>query len=86
MCSISFFHVQLHTLEDFPAHSNFCELALIKMGYHDIFVHVGDQVKVQGRDGQWVAPLVTGMFNSSLFPHYVLMQSFRYLWIKRLHS
>ena len=54
--------MQLHTLEDFPAHSNFCELALIKMGYHDVFVHVGDQVKVQGRDGQWVAPLVTGTF------------------------
>ncbi|GJJ14848.1 hypothetical protein Clacol_009116 [Clathrus columnatus] len=33
----------LHTLEDFSAHSNFCELALVSLGYHQVFVHVGDQ-------------------------------------------
>ncbi|KAJ3526948.1 hypothetical protein NM688_g8193 [Phlebia brevispora] len=37
----------LHTLEDFAAHSNFCELALVSMGHSDVFVHVGDQ----GRSG-----------------------------------
>ncbi|KAI0760246.1 heterokaryon incompatibility protein Het-C-domain-containing protein [Fomes fomentarius] len=62
----------LHTLEDFPAHSNFCELALVSMGYHDIFVHVGDQVKVQATNGKWVAPLVTGTFGSSDFIHSLL--------------
>ena len=51
----------LHTLEDFPAHSNFCELALVSMGYQDVFVHVGDQVRIQASNGKWVAPLVTGM-------------------------
>ncbi|KAI0356056.1 Het-C-domain-containing protein [Trametes cingulata] len=62
----------LHTLEDFPAHSNFCELALVSMGHNDVFVHVGDQVKVQGRNGKWVAPLVTGTFGSSDFIHSLL--------------
>jgi hypothetical protein len=32
----------LHTLEGFSVHSNFCELALVNMGYSDVFVHVGD--------------------------------------------
>ncbi|RDX44411.1 Het-C-domain-containing protein [Lentinus brumalis] len=62
----------LHTLEDFPAHSNFCELALVSMGYHDVFVHVGDQVRIQASNGKWVAPLVTGTFGSSDFIHSLL--------------
>lgn len=32
----------LHTLEDLLAHSNWCELALRKLGYNDVFCHVGD--------------------------------------------
>lgn len=32
----------LHTLEDLLAHSNWCELALRKMGHNDVFCHVGD--------------------------------------------
>lgn len=51
---------QLHTLEDFAAHSNFCELALISMGHQNVFVHVGDQVRIKAQNGKWVAPLVTG--------------------------
>ena len=31
------------------------------MGHHDVFTHVGDQVKVQAPGGKPVAPLVTGM-------------------------
>jgi hypothetical protein len=50
----------LHTLEDFPAHSNFCELALVSMGHSQVFTHVGDQVRLQAQNGKWVAPLVTG--------------------------
>lgn len=53
---------QMHTLEDFPAHSNFCELALVSMGHHDVFVHVGDHVKVQALDGKWVSPIITGKY------------------------
>jgi hypothetical protein len=50
---------QLHTLEDFSAHSNFCELALVQMGY-DVFTHVGDGVRIHAPNGKRVAPLVTG--------------------------
>lgn len=35
----------LHTLEDLLAHSNWCELALRKMGHKDVFCHVGDSGK-----------------------------------------
>jgi Heterokaryon incompatibility protein Het-C len=33
----------LHTLEDFTAHSNWCEIALRKMGHEEVFCHVGDR-------------------------------------------
>ncbi|KAJ7033651.1 heterokaryon incompatibility protein Het-C-domain-containing protein [Mycena alexandri] len=62
----------LHTLEDFPAHSNFCELALVAMGHHDVFLHVGDQARIQAPGGKWVAPLVTGTFGGSDFTHSLL--------------
>lgn len=58
---------QMHTLEDFPAHSNFCELVLISMGNTSVFPHVGDQVRIQAPNGSWVAPIVTGTFGSSDF-------------------
>jgi hypothetical protein len=32
----------LHTLEDLLAHSNWCELALRKMGHEQVFPHVGE--------------------------------------------
>ncbi|KJA23049.1 hypothetical protein HYPSUDRAFT_66529 [Hypholoma sublateritium FD-334 SS-4] len=57
----------LHTLEDFSAHSNFCELALVSLGHQEVFVHVGDQVRIQAPNGKWVAPIVTGSFGSSDF-------------------
>ncbi|KAG6877200.1 hypothetical protein C0993_009493 [Termitomyces sp. T159_Od127] len=63
---------QLHTLEDFTAHSNWCEITLGMMGHHDVFLHVGDQVRVQAPNGQWVAPIVTGTFGSSDFFHSLL--------------
>ncbi|KAI0346175.1 Het-C-domain-containing protein [Trametopsis cervina] len=62
----------LHTLEDFGAHSNFCELALAHMGYNDVFLHVGDQVRIQASNGKWVAPLVTGTFGGQDFIHSLL--------------
>lgn len=62
----------LHTLEDFPAHSNFCELALVSMGHGDVFVHIGDAVRVRAHNGKMVAPIVTGTFGSSDFIHSLL--------------
>lgn len=32
----------LHTMEDLLAHSNWCELALIKMGHEQVFPFVGE--------------------------------------------
>ena len=31
------------------------------MGHSEVFLHVGDQVRIQAPGGKWVAPLVTGM-------------------------
>ncbi|TEB34401.1 Het-C-domain-containing protein [Coprinellus micaceus] len=62
----------LHTLEDFPAHSNFCELVLINMGHQEVFAHVGDQIRIQAPNGKWVAPIVTGTFGSDDFFHSLL--------------
>lgn len=55
----------LHTLEDFPAHSNFCELALVSLGHTQVFVHVGDRVRIKAPNGKMVAPIVTGGFDSA---------------------
>lgn len=55
--------------EDFPAHSNFCELALISLGYHDVFAHVGRNVKVHAPNGRSVPPLITGTFGGADFIH-----------------
>ncbi|KAE8235706.1 hypothetical protein A4X13_0g9403, partial [Tilletia indica] len=62
----------LHTLEDLPAHSNWCELALLKLGFRDVFPHVGHNVRIQSPDGQRVPPLVTGTFGSADFMHSLL--------------
>jgi len=52
----------LHTLEDFAAHSNYVELALMTLGV-PAFPFVGDGCKVKiPRSGQEVCPLVTGTF------------------------
>lgn len=52
----------LHTLEDFAAHSNYVELALMTLGV-PAFPFVGDGCKVKiPRSGHEVPPLVTGTF------------------------
>ncbi|KAK1778472.1 glycine rich protein het-c3 [Copromyces sp. CBS 386.78] len=72
----------LHTLEDFPAHSNYCELALIDMYKNEtgresqIFPHVGTDTRttLRMRNGhiKSVWPLVTGTFGGVDFLHSVL--------------
>ncbi|ELU39862.1 heterokaryon incompatibility protein HET-C [Rhizoctonia solani AG-1 IA] len=77
----------LHTLEDLLAHSNWCELGLLKMGHSEVFCHVGDNgalfyniqklrlkynpVKVNSPNGP-VPPLITGTFGSADFMHSML--------------
>jgi hypothetical protein len=45
---------------------------LVHMGHQNVFMHVGDQVRVQAPNGKWVAPLVTGTFGSQDFIHSLL--------------
>ncbi|KAI1209245.1 Het-C-domain-containing protein [Annulohypoxylon truncatum] len=62
----------LHCLEDFLAHSNYTELALIEMGERDIFPHVGRSTKIQIPGARHeVYPCVTGTFGGVDFLHSV---------------
>ncbi|EPS43520.1 hypothetical protein H072_2489 [Dactylellina haptotyla CBS 200.50] len=60
----------LHTMEDFSAHSNYCELVLRELGF-DAFPHVGHSTQIH-LHGKTVFPLVTGTFGSTDFLHSVL--------------
>ncbi|KAF3909827.1 hypothetical protein ABW21_db0203499 [Orbilia brochopaga] len=60
----------LHTMEDFSAHSNYCELVLRELGF-DAFPHVGTSTQIYLR-GKQVFPIVTGTFGSTDFLHSVL--------------
>ncbi|KAF7589333.1 hypothetical protein BBP40_004447 [Aspergillus hancockii] len=61
----------LHTLEDFAAHTNYCELALREMGFRNVFPHTGTRTEMNVR-GNRVFPLVTGTFGMVDFFHSVL--------------
>ncbi|KAJ2923604.1 hypothetical protein H1R20_g13491, partial [Candolleomyces eurysporus] len=61
----------LHTMEDLLAHSNWCEIALRKMGHREVFCHVGDRVTVNTPNGP-APPLVTGTFGGADFLHSLL--------------
>ncbi|KAK4205775.1 heterokaryon incompatibility Het-C [Triangularia verruculosa] len=61
----------LHCMEDFSAHSNYCELALIELGYHNVFTHCGSATQIN-LNGKRVYPLITGTFGAVDFLHSVL--------------
>lgn len=62
----------LHCLEDFLAHSNYCELALIELGERDVFPHVGSNTKMQLEGARHrVYPCITGTFGGVDFLHSV---------------
>ncbi|KAL3478604.1 heterokaryon incompatibility protein Het-C-domain-containing protein [Aspergillus californicus] len=61
----------LHTLEDFAAHTNYCELALHELGFRNVFPHTGTSTQMNIR-GHHVYPLVTGTFGMVDFFHSVL--------------
>lgn len=48
---------------------------LVSMGYQDVFVHIGDQVRVQAPNGRWVAPLVTGLSKFGSHIDYSMLMS-----------
>jgi hypothetical protein len=61
-----------HCLEDYAAHSNYVELALIEMGERDIFPHVGRDTAIRLRGARSeVWPIVTGTFGGVDFLHSV---------------
>jgi hypothetical protein len=61
----------LHCLEDFGAHTNYTELALRELGFHNVFPHVGRNTMIN-LNGKQVFPLVTGTFGGVDFLHSVL--------------
>ncbi|KAL8407732.1 hypothetical protein RB594_006537 [Gaeumannomyces avenae] len=61
----------LHCMEDFPAHSNYTELALRELGHTDVFPHCGTQTEIN-LNGRRVYPLVTGTFGAVDFLHSVI--------------
>ncbi|KAI0837124.1 Het-C-domain-containing protein [Hypoxylon sp. FL0890] len=62
----------LHCLEDFLAHSNYVELALIELGERHVFPHVGRSTRIQIPGARHeVYPCVTGTFGGVDFLHSV---------------
>ncbi|KFY12851.1 hypothetical protein V492_03629 [Pseudogymnoascus sp. VKM F-4246] len=61
----------LHCLEDWGAHTNYCELALIELGFHEVFPHVGNATQIH-LNGRTVYPLTTGTFGAVDFLHSML--------------
>ncbi|KAL9000093.1 MAG: hypothetical protein Q9169_001168 [Polycauliona sp. 2 TL-2023] len=61
----------LHCMEDFGAHTNYTELALREIGYHNVFPHSGTATEIS-LHGRRVFPLVTGTFGAVDFLHSVL--------------
>lgn len=61
----------LHTLEDFSAHSNYCELVLISLGYTNVFPHVGSNCTIELNHSK-VFPVVTGTFGGQDFLYSLL--------------
>ncbi|KAI0171659.1 heterokaryon incompatibility protein Het-C-domain-containing protein [Pestalotiopsis sp. NC0098] len=62
----------LHACEDFLAHSNYTELALIELGERDVFPHVGrdTRMRIEGVRNE-VYPCITGTFGGVDFLHSV---------------
>jgi hypothetical protein len=61
-----------HCLEDYSAHSNYVELALIEMGHEEVFPHVGRDARFEVQEARKVVyPIVTGTFGGVDFLHSV---------------
>ena len=64
-----------HCLEDYTAHSNYCELVLIELGERSVFPHVGRQTQVNLPGARHpVYPIVTGTFGGVDFLHSVMVR------------
>ena len=65
------FKFLLTMIQDFGAHTNYCELALRELGYREVFPHCGASSEINIR-GKHIYPLVTGTFGAVDFLHSVL--------------
>lgn len=54
--SSCFLGTGFHTFEDLLAHSNWHEIALRKMGYEEVFCHVGDNGLYRSLSAPWTTP------------------------------
>ncbi|KAL8729005.1 MAG: hypothetical protein Q9166_005006 [cf. Caloplaca sp. 2 TL-2023] len=55
-----------HCLEDYSAHSNYTELALIELGERDVFPHVGRRTQITlPETDRSVYPIITGTFGGA---------------------
>lgn len=64
-----------HCLEDYSAHSNYIELALIELGERGVFPHVGRRTQVNLPGARHpVYPLITGTFGGVDFLHSVMVK------------
>ncbi|KAI4186641.1 MAG: hypothetical protein L6R41_003356 [Letrouitia leprolyta] len=62
-----------HCLEDYSAHSNYIELALIELGERDVFPHVGRSTQITlPENRRSVFPIITGTFGGVDFLHSVM--------------
>lgn len=62
-------------MEDYSAHSNYTELALIELGERQIFPHVGRRTQVNLPGARHpVYPLITGTFGGVDFLHSVMVK------------
>ena len=62
-----------HCLEDFSAHSNYAELALIEIGERGVFPHVGRRTQINLPETRSaVFPVITGTFGGVDFLHSVM--------------
>lgn len=61
----------LHCMEDFSAHSNYCELVLRELGHRNVFCHTGSATEID-LYGKRTFPIVTGTFGGVDFLHSVI--------------
>ena len=60
-------------MEDYSAHSNYCETALIELGERNVFPHVGRQTQISLPGVMHpVWPIVTGTFGGVDFAYSVM--------------
>jgi hypothetical protein len=70
----------LHTMEDLLAHSNWCEIALRKMGFEEVFCHVGEATDIDTPNGR-APPLVTGTFGGADFLHSLMGEATEFVFL-----